>query len=104
MFPIASPSLRAGTAFPVRMRSPTMTTLDLEGGFSVHDYRHGLKLLQQDGATMTLANREGFGCPACGEPFERLLVAEDRTLSFDRAPTDPFCVARTEDSLLVLTH
>lgn len=81
-----------------------MTALDVEDGFSVHDYRHGLKLLQQDAGAMTFANRDGFGCPACGSPFERLLVADDPTLSFDTPPDAPFCIARADSTLLVLTH
>jgi hypothetical protein len=81
-----------------------MATLEVADGFSVQDYRAGLKLLRQDGSTMTLANREGYTCPVCGEPFERLLVAEDRALSFSNAPPDPICLRATEDSLLVLTH
>jgi hypothetical protein len=81
-----------------------MEVLEIADGFSVHDYRHGLKLLQQDADSMTLANREGFGCPACGEPFDRLLVAEDDSISFDAAPSGPLCVVRTGSQLLVLTH
>ncbi|MFC6757608.1 MULTISPECIES: DUF7385 family protein [Haloarcula] len=80
-----------------------METLDVSDGFDVHDYRHGLKLLKQDRGTMTLENREGFACPACGEPFERLFVSERRTNSFDD-PGTSFCLARTDDNLLVLTH
>lgn len=81
-----------------------MEVLDVDAGFSVHDYRHGLKLLQQDGDTMTLANREGFGCPACGEVFDRILVAESGSVSFDTAPQGPLCVVRADEKLLVLTH
>jgi hypothetical protein len=80
-----------------------MERLDVSDGFDVHDYRHGLKLLKQDRGTMTLANRDGFACPACGEPFERLFVSKHRTSSFGD-PGTPFCLARTEESLLVLTH
>ena len=80
-----------------------METLDVGGGFDVHDYRHGLKLLGQDRGTMTLANREPFACPACGDPFDRLFVTEHRTSSFDD-PGTAFCLARSDDELLVLTH
>lgn len=76
----------------------------MDEGFSVHEYRHGLKLVQQDRDTSTFENRDGFECPACGDPFDRLLVAEGSSLSFDAAPNGPFCLARTPDSLLVLTH
>jgi len=80
-----------------------MTQLDIDGGFDVHDYRHGLKLLKQDRGTMTLENREEFRCPACEQPFERLFVSEKRTNSFGD-PGAPFCLVRTDDQLLVLTH
>ena len=80
-----------------------MDQLDISGSFDVHDYRHGLKLLEQDRETMTLANRAGFGCPACETAFDRLFVTEHSTASFDD-PGTAFCLARTEDALLVLTH
>ena len=80
-----------------------MTTLEVSDGFDIHDYRHGLKLLKQDRGTMTLANRDDFRCPACEDVFGRLFVTENRTSSFDD-PGRPFCLARTDDALLVLTH
>jgi len=80
-----------------------MTQLDIGDGFDVHDYRQGLKLLKQDRGTMTLENREGFLCPACEQPFERLFISEKRTNSFGD-PGSPFCLVRTDDQLLVLTH
>jgi hypothetical protein len=80
-----------------------METLDVADGFDVHDYRHGLKLLKEDRETMHLENREGFACPACGKPFERLLVSEKRTNTFGK-PGAPFCVVRTDEALLLLTH
>jgi len=80
-----------------------MTSLDISDGFDIHDYRHGLKLLKQDRHAMTLANRDGFTCPACGEPFERLFVSEQRTHSFGD-PGTSFCLARTDGKLLLLTH
>jgi len=80
-----------------------MEQLDVSDGFDVHDYRHGLKLLKQDRGTMTLANRDGFACPACGEAFERLFISERRTNSFGD-PGSAFCLARTDEALLVLTH
>jgi len=80
-----------------------MEQLDISEGFDVHEYRHGLKLIQADRETMHLENRDGFGCPACGRPFEKLFVSEARTNSFDR-PSASFCLARTDDQLLLLTH
>jgi hypothetical protein len=80
-----------------------MEQLDIADGFSVHDYRHGLKLLKDDRETMHLANRDEFRCPACGEVFERLFVSEQRCNTFPN-PEQPFCVARTDEKLLLLTH
>ncbi|WP_435062530.1 DUF7385 family protein [Halobaculum sp. EA56] len=81
-----------------------MARLDLSDGFDVHDYRSKLKLQRQDAGSMTLANREGLGCPACGDPFERLFVSDDETVTFGAAPSGPICLARTDERLLVLTH
>jgi hypothetical protein len=80
-----------------------MKQLDVSGEFDIHDYRHGLKLLKEERGTMHLDNRDGFACPACGEPFERLFVSKRRTNSFGN-PDAPFCLARSDEKLLVLTH
>jgi hypothetical protein len=80
-----------------------MEALDVADGFDVHDYRHGLKLLKEERETMHLANREGFACPACGEAFERLFVTEKQTTTFGD-PGSPFCLVRTDERLLLLTH
>ena len=81
-----------------------MDRLDLSDGFDVHDYRAKLKLLKQDAGSMTLENREGLACPACDRPFDRLFVTEDGTVTFGDPPSGPFCLARTDERLLVLTH
>ena len=80
-----------------------MELLDVANGFDVHDYRHGLKLLREDRETTYLANRNGFGCPACERAFDRLLVTEARSLSVG-TPDAPVCLVRTDDAMLVLTH
>jgi len=81
-----------------------MERLDVSEGFDVHEYRHGLKLLRQDRETTHLENRDGeFACPACGKPFERLFVTEEQTHTFGN-PGQPFCIARTDEKLLLLTH
>ncbi|MHB9286561.1 flagella cluster protein [Halobacteriales archaeon Cl-PHB] len=80
-----------------------METLDVAEGFDVHDYRHGLKLLQEDRGTIHLANRNDFACPACGKPFEKLFVTEKRENTFGD-PGSPFCIVRADDQLLLLTH
>lgn len=80
-----------------------MEQLDVSDGFDVHEYRHGLKLLSEDRQTMHLENRDGFACPACGNPFEQLFVTEKRTNTFGD-PGSSFCLVRTDEALLLLTH
>jgi hypothetical protein len=81
-----------------------MEPIDLAGGFDVHDYRDGLKLRRQDATSMHLENRADYTCPACGRRFDRLFVSTDDRITFDSPPDAPFCLARTPDRLLVLTH
>ena len=80
-----------------------MNELDLSGGFDLHAHREGFKLLKQDRETMALGNRADFICPACQEVFERLFVTEKQMNSFG-PPGGPFCIVRTEDQILLLTH
>jgi len=80
-----------------------MDRLDVEDGFDVHEYRHGLKLLKQVRGTMHLANRNDFLCPACGDVFDDLFVSERRENTFGN-PDDPICIVRTDDQILLLTH
>jgi hypothetical protein len=79
-----------------------MERLDVSDGFDPHDYRHGLKLLGRGRETARFANRAPFACPACGDPFDRLLVTDRDEHSFE--DPEPFCLVRTDGSLLVLTH
>ncbi|MFC7071622.1 flagella cluster protein [Halovenus rubra] len=80
-----------------------MEQLDVTEGFDVHEYRHGLKLINEDRQTMHLENRDGFACPACEKPFEDLFVTEKRTNTFGD-PASPFCIVRTDQEVLLLTH
>lgn len=80
-----------------------METLDVTDGFDVHDYRHGLKLISEERQTMHLENRRGFGCPACGKPFEKLFFTEKQMNTFGN-PGSPFCLVRAGDAILMLTH
>ena len=80
-----------------------MEQLDVENGFSVHDYRDGLKLLEQGRRRMHLENRSNYACPVCGAAFDRLLVAADGEVSFSDPPS-PLCVVSADGQVLVLTH
>ena len=81
-----------------------MATMDIEDGFDVHEYRSSMKLVRQDDTSITLSNREDLACPACQQPFDRLFVTADPSVTFTSAPGGPICVARTEEQVLVLTH
>ena len=81
-----------------------MDDLAVDEPFDVHAHRHELKLLRQDEGSMTLANPEELGCPGCGVPFDRLHVTTDRTVSFEEPTTEPICLVRTPEELLILTH
>jgi hypothetical protein len=72
--------------------------------FDVHEVRHRLKLRQDTGETALYENRDGVACPACGAPFDELLITERRQNSFDPDRPVAFCVVREEDRLLVCTH
>lgn len=72
--------------------------------FDQHAVRHRMKLLREDGDVTLYENRDGVRCPACGDPFSRLLLTERRTHSFDLAGTDRVCVAHEDDRLVVCTH
>ncbi|MFB6085329.1 MAG: flagella cluster protein [Halodesulfurarchaeum sp.] len=58
-----------------------MEPLDVVKGFSIHDHRHGFKLLAT-GATTLAENREGYACPVWGVCFDRLLATERAEHSF----------------------
>jgi hypothetical protein len=57
-----------------------MEELDVSEGFDVCDHRYGLKLIR-----------------------EELFVNEKRTNTFGD-PGSPFCLVRTDEELLLLTH
>lgn len=80
-----------------------MEQLDVSDGFDVHEYRHGLKLVEETRETMHLENRQEFGCPACGKPFVKLFVTEKRQNTFGN-PGAPLCLVRTDEELLLFVH
>lgn len=81
-----------------------MSRIDLSDGFSIHEYRTKLKLLNDSGDTRTVENRAELACPSCDRAFDRLFVTERPTASFETPPDRPFCLARTAEKLLLLTH
>jgi len=72
-----------------------MPTLDVSGGVRRPGLPPRAEVAEIGRGTTTLENRD--------DTFERLFVTEKRTTSFGD-PGRPFCLARTDDELLVLTH
>ncbi|MCO8266793.1 flagella cluster protein [Haloferax sp. AB510] len=76
----------------------------MTAGFDIHEVRHRVKLLRDDGDTMLVENRDGVACPACSDDFSQLLISDRDAHSFDVDADTRFCVRRDNDRLLVATH
>ena len=72
--------------------------------FDYHRARQGLKLVKDTGDTKLLKNKEGYACPACGNPFEQLYVSEKQHNTFDPSGATPFCIRRESDRILMFRH
>jgi len=70
----------------------------------LHDYRHGLKLLEQTRETSHWENKKGYGCPACGKEFEGIFTSEKRENTFSPSSPAPFCIVREDDRILMFRH
>ena len=75
-----------------------------DGDFDIHAVRHRMKLVKNTGTTELYENRDGVACPACAEPFDDLLVSDERSHSFDPPDGTRLCVVREDERMLVLTH
>jgi uncharacterized protein YbaR (Trm112 family) len=75
-----------------------------DDGFDIHAVRHRMKLVRNAGTTELYENRDGVACPACEEPFDDLLVTEERHHSFDPPDGTRLCVIREEKRVLVSPH
>ena len=76
----------------------------MDADFDIHDHRHRFKLLRDSGDTAVFENRDGARCPACGEPFDRLLLLRAETISFPDNAGVPFCLVRRADDLALFRH
>jgi hypothetical protein len=72
--------------------------------FDQHAVRHRMKLLRDDGDATLYENRDGVACPACGDAFDRVLLTERESHSFDVAGNERFCVRDEGDRLVICTH
>lgn len=72
--------------------------------FDVHDVRHRLKQLSDDGDTKLFENRDGVECPVCGAPFERLFITRRPETSFPENDGSRFCLLNDSAEIHVLRH
>ncbi|MWV64097.1 flagella cluster protein [Halorubrum sp. JWXQ-INN 858] len=73
-------------------------------GFDVHEHRHALKQLRDDGRTRLWANRGDVPCPVCAEPFARLFTTRRVGTRFPAADGAPFCLLRDGDAVHLFRH
>ncbi|MXV61746.1 flagella cluster protein [Natronorubrum sp. JWXQ-INN-674] len=72
--------------------------------FDIHDHRHRVKQLRDDGDTAVFENRDELACPACSDPFERLLLIRSETISVPENSGEPFCLARCTETIALFRH
>ena len=75
-----------------------------DDGFDVHAVRHRMKLVRNTGTMELYENRDDVACPACEDPFDDLLVSEERSHSFDPPDGTRLCVVCEDERMLVLIH
>ncbi len=73
-------------------------------GFDVHENRHRLKQLADDGDEKLFENRDSVECPACGGRFERLFVTRKATTTFPENDGSRFCLVRGASKIYVFRH
>jgi hypothetical protein len=72
--------------------------------FDVHEVRHRLKQLSDDGTTKLFENRDGVVCPACETPFDRLFITSRVETSFPENDGSRFCLVRDSGQICVFRH
>lgn len=72
--------------------------------FDVHDHRHRLKQLTDDGDAKLFENRDGVVCPACGEAFDRLFSTRRTATTFPENDGSRFCLVRGETFVHLFRH
>lgn len=75
-----------------------------EASFDVHEHRHRLKQLTDDGDTKLFENRDGVACPACGAPFDRLFSTRRTATTFPENDGSQFCLVRGETFVHLFRH
>jgi transposase len=77
---------------------------DGDGPIDIHDYRHGLKLIEETRETSLWNNKQRYACPACGKPFEQLFISEQSHNTFNPGSATPFCIRHEADRILMFRH
>lgn len=72
--------------------------------FDIHEERHRLKQLTDDGDTKLFANRKGVECPACGGRFDRVFYTRRDETSFPENDGSRFCLVRDENVVYLFRH
>ncbi|TYT62654.1 DUF7385 family protein [Natrialba swarupiae] len=76
----------------------------MDTDFDIHDHRHRMKLLRDTGGLSIFENRDDVRCPACADPFERLILIERQSTSFPEHTGAPFCLVRRENDIALFRH
>jgi hypothetical protein len=72
--------------------------------FDIHENRHRLKQLTDNGETKLFENRDDLECPACGTRFDRLFVTRRAETSFPENDGSRFCLVRDSEQIYVFRH
>ncbi|MDQ2056030.1 MULTISPECIES: hypothetical protein [Halobellus] len=56
------------------------------------------------GGVTTYRNTVSIACPACGDPFDDLVICEDEYNSLELSMLLDLCVTTHEDEVLLFTH
>ncbi|MGB9985869.1 DUF7385 family protein [Salarchaeum japonicum] len=59
---------------------------------------------EENRALKTYQNTVSVACPACGEPFDDLVVCKENPTSLNLSQQLDFCVGVDDDRALIFTH
>ncbi|MFC7233901.1 DUF7385 family protein [Halosegnis marinus] len=59
---------------------------------------------ESGGGVSSYRNTVSVACPACGEPFDDLVVVHDEETSLELSRLLDLCVSRHDDDTLLFTH
>ena len=68
------------------------------------ELRSSLTPQESRGGVTTYRNTVSIACPACGDPFDDLVICEDEYNSLELSMLLDLCVTTHEDEVLLFTH